>query len=251
MLTMMLDFLPNIIVSLRSLNHPSGILERREDYLSFLFYLDPRLVRLQGIFDVCSIETINSNRGNIINYLVESPYMLSYSEAIMIYESYLVGAYTSKGIGATKIEGKTAIVFEDYTKKESLVEYVNKNWEYLRLDRPGKMPKTSCKIMSKILIDFLAYDGFDVKTVTKIINDIFSEETGLDEFIKTSFTESDVRSEKTYLNKYLVNDSFSEIIPYLNETIYSSPEKICEAYNNRIFSLNYNERTKKFYLTQK
>ncbi len=90
-----------------------------------------------------------------------------------------------------------------------------------------------------------------MKTVTKIINDIFSEETGLDEFIKTSFTESDVRSEKTYLNKYLVNDSFSEIIPYLNETIYSSPEKICEAYNNRIFSLNYNERTKKFYLTQK
>jgi hypothetical protein len=176
--------------------------------------------------------------------------MLSYSEAITIYESYLADGYTSKGIGVTKIEEKTAIVLEKYTKKEQLIEYIDKNWDYLRLERPGKMPKTNCKIMSKTLIDFLVYDGFDVKTVTNIINDIFSEETGLDTFIKISFTESDVRSEKTYLKKYLANDCFSEVIPYLNKTIYNSPEKTCEAYNNRIFSLNFNEKTNKFYLTQ-
>ena len=125
-LEIMLGFLPHIVATLAPLDHYAGPIERREAFLSFLFYFDPRFVRIQGILDLCSIKSIHGNRGNIINYLVKSPHKLNYSEAITIFESYLADGYTSKGIYFTKLEGKTAIVVDDLTQKTNLTKFINK-----------------------------------------------------------------------------------------------------------------------------
>lgn len=238
--------MPHIVATLAPLDHYAGPIERREAFLSFLFYFDPRFVRIQGILDLCSIKSIHGNRDNIINYLVKSPHKLNYSEAITIFESYLADGYTSKGIYFTKLEGKTAIVVDDLTQKTNLTKFINKYWRYLRLDRSDKIPKTNAKIMSKGLIDFLVYDGFDVKTVTDIINEIFSEETGLDRYLKESFTEADVGSEKSYLKSFLAKDCFSEAFSYLVENVYNDPKKHCEMLRKRPLLLRYDKKSDNF-----
>ena len=243
-----LDYLPVVITTLSPLNSTAGILERREAFLAFLFYFDPRLLRVASVLEYCSIKSIEDNQANIINYFVGSKYKLNYSEAITFYESILDGFYVNGGTIFTSIEGKTAIVIDNRSQKDKVIDYINKYWKYLLMEKPKIIPKINKKIMSKALVDFLIFDGFSVKAICGIANDIFSEETGLDDKIKISFTEFDVRSQKTYLKKDLENDSFYPVYKYLEANIYNDPKKLCEALSSRPFVLRFDDKNKKFHI---
>ena len=66
--------LPIIIQTLKPIDSAADTAKRRKYYLGYLFFFEPRFLRIAGIMNACNIQSIKDNKANIIDYFTKTTY---------------------------------------------------------------------------------------------------------------------------------------------------------------------------------
>lgn len=213
-LSSLVDQIYLITNTLSVLDKYADIQEQRKAYLGFLFYFDPKFLRIATLIHDCSAESVKNNRNNLIRYIHDTYPTFDSSMSIALYESITntkLGCswFISPKINCSKRKSKIHIAFDEQMTKSECLKYMNENWELIHTLQSSN-ERINKKIISKTLVDFLIYFGFSTEKILKFTDIYFSEETGLANKIRDSFTKESIRSQKSALKKCMENDAMHE-----------------------------------------